>query len=379
MRKSQIVLFHARMMMMLSSYIWIMVTTTTTTNSFITAFNVVTAPTTRGLTTRQNSIARNIQRQSNSSAVYRRMISNDIFRLYAKNDNGKNIEGNVKTKLLSESIAPWRGLRLFLYVAFASGALIGGLVTLSGTAALLSGAKEGDVNTELLNLGIDFGAAAIFVALFLWDFNKQNELNTKVEEKLQLKKENQKRIQVMKERESNISNLQCSIRIGNDQFRDASIRDLQSGAKQHLIIVAGPKKACRDALVGANLLKMDFAMSNVLVVPYETEASITNLDTKPAGFGTNTDSNRPVYETQPYVAKPVGDGWYEYIQSELQDAIQQNGDKVKEEGIAIVVANTGKVVRRGVGKVPWRQMVEELQRSTVNEGTTKESSNTFFS
>jgi hypothetical protein len=127
-----------------------------------------------------------------------------------------------------------------------------------------------------------------------------------------------------------------------------------------MIIVAGPKKACKDALIGANLLKMDFAMSNVLVVPYDTEADTSAVgEVSPSaggGFG-----ERPSYETQPYVARAYGEDWSQYIQDEMKDAVEQSGEKVKEEGIAIVVANTGNVVRRGVGTVPWRQMVEQLQ------------------
>ena len=123
-----------------------------------------------------------------------------------------------------------------------------------------------------------------------------------------------------------------------------------------MIIVAGPQKACRDALIGANLLKMDFAMSNVLVVPYNTDDDAT-AQTKPSGgFG-----ERPSYETQPYVARASGEDWADYIEEEMTDAIKQFGEGAKEEGIAVVVANTGNVVRRGVGTVPWRQMVEQLQ------------------
>ena len=45
----------------------------------------------------------------------------------------------------------------------------------------------------------------------------------------------------------------------------------------------------------------------------------------------------------------------------MNDAVKQSGEQARKEGIAIVVANNGKVIRRGVGKVPWRQMVEQLQ------------------
>lgn len=65
---------------------------------------------------------------------------------------GGALDESVRTKLLSESIAPWRTLRLFLYFSLGSGAFIGGLVTLPGAAAVLSGAKEGDMNVEVRRL-----------------------------------------------------------------------------------------------------------------------------------------------------------------------------------------------------------------------------------
>jgi hypothetical protein len=39
------------------------------------------------------------------------------------------------------SIAPWRTVRLFFYGTLGAGALIGGLITLAGTAAALQGAR----------------------------------------------------------------------------------------------------------------------------------------------------------------------------------------------------------------------------------------------
>lgn len=117
------------------------------------------------------------------------------------------------------------------------------------------------------------------------------------------------------------------------------------------------------ALVGANILKMDFALSNVLVVPYDTgtKNQQTNQEEPKKGFG---DDNRPSYETQPYIAKASGKDWNDYIAREIKDAVSQNGDSVKKDGVAIVVASNGNIIRRGVGTVPWRQMVEELQETT---------------
>ena len=206
-----------------------------------------------------------------------------------------------------------------------------------------------------MNVGIDFGAVALFGLLAKFDIDKQNELQSKVDEKIERKKELKKVSKDMQDREGILRSLPVEITIGGDgTTRKAMVGELQSGAKQHMIIVAGPKKACTDALIGANLLKMDFAMSNVLVIPYETDV---DADIRPSGgFG-----EKPIYERQPYVARPGSDGWEDYIKAEMNDAVKQSGEQARKEGIAIVVANNGKVIRRGVGKVPWRQMVEQLQ------------------
>jgi hypothetical protein len=218
-----------------------------------------------------------------------------------------------------------------------------------------------------VNLAIDFGAVAVFAFLAKLDFDKSAELDVKVDEKIQKKKEQKKRAERIQQREKLLGTLELEIRVSaSGDTRQATVQELQGNARQHVILVAGPKKACRDALVGANLLKMDFAMSNVLVVPYETDVDPTEALSRPAGFG-----ERPLYETQPYVARPAGDpdAWREYVDAEMKDAVQQNGPQAKEEGIAIVVRNNGKVLRRGVGKVPWRQMVEELESTSSSEAS----------
>ena len=200
----------------------------------------------------------------------------------------------------------------------------------------------------------------MFAVLAKFDLDKQADLEGKVEEKIERKKEMKKVQKGIKEREKILAKLPLEITVSGDgETRTSTVGELQSGARQHMIIVAGPKKACKDALLGANLLKMDFAMSNVLVVPYETDVNEADLQSRPSGgFG-----DRPIYETQPYIARPTGDDWTDYIKQEMADAVKQSGENAKTEGIAIVVASDGQVIRRGVGTVPWRQMVEQLEES----------------
>jgi len=60
----------------------------------------------------------------------------------------KNVE--LRKKIVAESIAPWRTLRLFTYAALGSGAALGGFITLAGVMAGLSGARSDiDLNTEV--------------------------------------------------------------------------------------------------------------------------------------------------------------------------------------------------------------------------------------
>jgi len=67
-----------------------------------------------------------------------------------KSKSKKPFDEGLRTKLVAESIAPWRTLRLFLYGSLGSGAFIGGFITLTGTLAAMSGARaDVDLNTEV--------------------------------------------------------------------------------------------------------------------------------------------------------------------------------------------------------------------------------------
>jgi hypothetical protein len=213
----------------------------------------------------------------------------------------------------------------------------------------------------LLNVGIDFGAVAFFAICAKLDTDQQSELQLKVDDKIERKKEMKVRNKGLQEREKLFKTLPVDIVVSLDgATRSATVGELQAGAKQHMIVVAGPRKACKEALIGANLLKMDFAMNNVMVVPYETDSDQVEVQSRPSGgFG-----DKPSYEKQAYIARASGEVWDDYIQKEVADAIEQNGESVRTEGIALVVANNGKIIRRGVGTVPWRQMVEQLEAET---------------
>lgn len=66
-------------------------------------------------------------------------------------DKKKKVGGldeGMRNKLVTESIAPWRTLRLFLYGALGSGAFVGGLINISGAVAG-SNSPDFNLNTEV--------------------------------------------------------------------------------------------------------------------------------------------------------------------------------------------------------------------------------------
>jgi hypothetical protein len=77
-----------------------------------------------------------------------------LVTLFAEESSKKKtggLDGKMRSKLLSETIAPWRSLRLFLYGSLGSGAFIGGLINGSGAIAG-SALPEFNLNTEVRNV-----------------------------------------------------------------------------------------------------------------------------------------------------------------------------------------------------------------------------------
>lgn len=76
--------------------------------------------------------------------------------LFLSNDNNnkskKPFDESLRSKLVSEAIAPWRTVRLYFYGTLGAGALIGGLITLAGTAAALQGARPDLDLTEQVSI-----------------------------------------------------------------------------------------------------------------------------------------------------------------------------------------------------------------------------------
>jgi hypothetical protein len=232
------------------------------------AISFISCSHTNGFTTPAPSFAstNHISHTNKSQTNQVLQRSNRAISLNAKEKKeSTGLAPGVSKNLLAETIAPFRGLRLFFYASFASGAFVGGLITLSGVAAALSGVRSDvDLNTEYINLAIDFGAVALFGVLAKIDLDKGEELRQKVDEKVENKKKQKKIVKSMREREERLSQLELDVRVTEDgETRRASVGVMQEKAKQHVILVAGPGRVVRDALRGAQLNKVSFILVGI--------------------------------------------------------------------------------------------------------------------
>jgi hypothetical protein len=66
-------------------------------------------------------------------------------------------------RLMAEAQAPYKGLRLFIYLAFGASGFIGALVFLAQLAA------GRDVTSALPNFALQVGLVALMVWLFRWE------------------------------------------------------------------------------------------------------------------------------------------------------------------------------------------------------------------
>ena len=80
-----------------------------------------------------------------------------------KQPNNKRFTNEQYDRLKAEAVAPYRGLRKFIYIAFGASGFVGALVFLAQIAA------GNDADAPLSNLALQVGVVTLMVVLFRWD------------------------------------------------------------------------------------------------------------------------------------------------------------------------------------------------------------------
>eukprot|EP00614_Pseudopedinella_elastica_P031650 CAMPEP_0172616132 /NCGR_PEP_ID=MMETSP1068-20121228/62728_1 /TAXON_ID=35684 /ORGANISM="Pseudopedinella elastica, Strain CCMP716" /LENGTH=286 /DNA_ID=CAMNT_0013421469 /DNA_START=153 /DNA_END=1013 /DNA_ORIENTATION=+ len=267
-------------------------------------------------------------------------------------------------RLKEEASNPFRTLRLFLYGAAGANAAIGGFTALTQLAGTLGEAPNAmPLDQVLQNIGVDFGVVAFAAALYKFETDSREiEIDSQVEGEARAKTKLSK--DAMKEREEMLGSLTVSVVTGEGgDMRAAPVSEIQSAARQNLVIVAGKKPVLKEALVKAMIMGDRFAAQNVLVVPVPLDSDGETGGSGSKGFAKSS------WEDKPYVAKAGAEGsggadWERYVGMEIEAAAAQakmSVAEIKSQGIVIVADRQGKIVRRGLGAPEWGMVIEDLK------------------
>jgi len=169
------------------------------------------------------------------------------------------------------------------------------------------------------------------------------------------------------------------------ETRRATVREIQEGAKQHVVIVAGTTSVLKEALLRAMILGDRFSKQSILIVPVTLGGeggggSGSELGGGGGGSGTR-GFGRSAWDGKPYVAKAVdstddagSSPWADYVDSELSAAaaqIDSSAEELASQGIVIVLNREGKIVRRGLGAPEWELVINEDLKDKSKEVTNK--------
>lgn len=264
-------------------------------------------------------------------------------------------------KIKAEISSPFRGLRKFAYIAVGAA---GGLGTFTAVPQLLFAFQDGEnVGAALTNIAVDIGG--IVGAVVLWD-RESNAEQAKLErfESKERKTEAVLTRDVLNDREQEISMLPVEIIFSESNenvTRIFKFSDLQDKGQQSVVIVAGNKGYVRDCLLSARLEGNDlFNSNNICIVPVvmgEGEEQLDETESAKKGFGAKDD----LLEA-PYIGKAVQiEVWKRYLGKEFDTAEEQGTDDPYKQGLAVVVNQKGKVVRRGLGLPLWNKLLDDLK------------------
>lgn len=278
--------------------------------------------------------------------------------------DNSGIETSTRAKLKAEISSPFRKLRQFIYGAAGAAGALGTITSVPQLILALEGATEkGSVSDIALNIAIDLGA--VITAVVLWDREsnaekaKINQFQSK-EQQLSAKLSSEE----ISEREAFLGKLPVEILFSNSDenvTRIVSLNDLQAKGKQHAIIVTGSAAFVKDALISARIEGTNlFTAKETCVIPvvYQEE----QLETEGSkGFGAK-DS----LMNAPYIGRPTQiPVWLRYLQQEVELAERQGSKGVVDQGLVLAVAQNGKVIRRGLGLPPWKEVCDQLNSATA--------------
>eukprot|EP00903_Cladosiphon_okamuranus_P007018 g6826.t1 len=253
----------------------------------------------------------------------------------------------TKLRLRVEAESPFRKVRIFIFSSFIISATVGLLVSSTRTVALTQGIDQGQGFSELLtNIAVDITAIAVCVGLVKRDLEAQEGRMARMEIGAKLAG-----LKVRLQTKEDLSTVTLSA-LRRDRGRDKRVAVLVGGAD-----------AVKSSLESALPYGAALETSDILIVPLVLESRSGMSGGGAAMFqasGAENDMESAVGSA--HVALPVAlNRWQEYIDSEVETAVSQGIDPLKE-GFSLILKKNGRIGARSKGCPPWGNLVGDVER-----------------
>ncbi|KAJ8602296.1 hypothetical protein CTAYLR_007850 [Chrysophaeum taylorii] len=266
----------------------------------------------------------------------------------------EKITKDLKRKLLQEASTPWRSVRLFFYGAFAFSAGVGlatALAQLAASATHQPGALP--LSQSATNVGVDVAVVAACALGYRVDSRAAADVVSEPDKKALSAVEAAERTELL---------ARLRVEVGtDDNRREASLETLRTMAGQSVVVLGGPRAVVDDALTDALIQQKLLARAECVVVPVRVDATASSAPPQ-----------RKKIDTAGFVATPApddADAWVQYLGDEIATAVAQGEPTAATAGVVIAVRRDGTIARRGVGKPPWRDVINDLQDDDDDDAT----------
>jgi len=275
------------------------------------------------------------------------------FTLSVTEDEDEN-KFTTKQILKEETESPFRNIRFFLYFSLIGAASIGTFITGLQLIAILTGARNGNIDVILPNFGVNL--LGIPLIGYLWNREKQAR-----DGKLT-------RIQ----RGGSLAGLRVKVCSDDDDILNVKLSDMRRnrGMEKRLVLTVARKELLSTSLESSLALSDDIIKNNILIVPLQIAGKdsssytieVPELDVfrdtnANSTADTQTEGVSSILKRYKHIGLPQAlPAWNSVLKKELSTALSQQ-ENALDKGITIVIKTNGKVASRKFGVPLWESFL----------------------
>eukprot|EP00899_Mesostigma_viride_P006456 jgi/Mesvir1/15811/Mv03367-RA.1 len=253
------------------------------------------------------------------------------------------------TKLRAEAVAPFRAFRMFFFQAFSAAAALAAFITIPRVIKAANGVEGLELQSEVINLGIDIGVLLLLVWLYQRDDKGVQATLAKMD------------------REEELG--ECRLELGSG--RVVTLEQLRTSLR--VVLVAGSEEHCRKAIKEARTHQSALMERGVLVVPLVLPITaydrVGGFSKEASGAGAVPLSAKDIASKRDkrFLAVPIAPAkWASWVQEQKEFANTNAADKKKDfsvdaaDPVYVCLRMDGRVRSSGKGMPNWGAMATSL-------------------